>query len=59
MYAGWTASCGRAANAMRTTVQPLQRRQLRQKLQDLSTSGHLTPEEREQARRLLGVVGAD
>jgi hypothetical protein len=59
MYAGWMAGSARAANAMRTTVQPLQRRQLRQKLQDLSTSGHLTPEEREQARRLLGVVGAD
>jgi hypothetical protein len=57
VYAGWIAGSARATNAMRTTVEPLLRRQLRQRIQDLSAGGHLTPEEREQARRLLGVVG--
>jgi len=59
VYAGWIAGSARATNAMRTTVQPLQRRQLRQKMQDLSASGRLTPDEVDQARRLLGVVGTD
>jgi len=59
IYAGWIAGSARAANAMRTAVQPLLRRQFRQKLEDLSARGSLTPEEREQTRRLLAVVGAD
>jgi len=43
IYAGWIAGSARAANAMRTAVQPLLRRQFRQKLEDLSARGSLTP----------------